>query len=354
MTKGHPRTDREHPVGIRGRLDPDPEPLGRAPHQQRVADRLRRRHQQKPLGLRRQPHEPPPEAVLDPPRQPRRVRQTEPARQLSRRQPPGQLQQRQRITARLRDEPLPHPLIQRNPQRRAQQRARITITQTLDQQPRKSGELVARVTRHEDHRDRLRQQPPRHEHERLRRGLIKPLRVINHTHKRPLLGHLREQAQHRQPHQKPIRRVPRPQPERYPERVLLRGRKPLQPIQHRRAQLLQGRERELHLRLHTHRPHDPEPRRGPDRRLQQGRLADPSLPANHQHPALSPSHRRKQPLQRLALAAPAVQHLRRPLDDHAAPTIPRRRGPVDTPATTSCSVADYASRDSSPADRCDR
>jgi hypothetical protein len=81
----------------------------------------------------------------------------------------------------------------------------------------------------------------------LRRRPIKPLRVINHAQKRLLLGHLRQQAEHRQPHEKPIRRVPRPQPERNPERVVLRGRQPVQAIQQRRAQLLQRRERKLHL-----------------------------------------------------------------------------------------------------------
>ena len=263
----------------------------------------------------------------------RRVRQPEPARQLRRRQPPRQLQQRQRVAARLGDQPLAHPLIQRHAQRRAQQRARIAIAQTLDHQLRQPVELIARLARHQHQRDRLRQQPPRHEHERLRRRPIKPLRVINHTQKRLLLGHLREQAQHRQPDQEPIRRVPRPQPERHAERVPLRGGKPVQPIQHRRAQLLQRRERELHLRLHTDRPHDPEPRRGPDRGLQQRRLADPRLAAHHQHPALPTAHRLEQPLQRLALVAPVVQHLRRPLGDHAAPTIPRP-APVDTLVTT--------------------
>ena len=55
VTKRHPRADREQPVGVGRRLDPDPEPPGRPPHQHRIADRLRRRHQQQPLGLRREP-----------------------------------------------------------------------------------------------------------------------------------------------------------------------------------------------------------------------------------------------------------------------------------------------------------
>ncbi len=317
VSEGHSRTDREQPVGVSRRLDGNPEPLGGAPHQYRVSDRLRRRDQQQALRLRREPCHPPPKAVFDPPRQPRRVWQPEPARQLGRRQPPWQLQQRQRVTARLGDEPLPHSLVQRHTQRRAQQRASVTTGQALNSKLRQPFELIPEVARHQHQRDRLRQQPPRHEHQRLRRGAIKPLRVINHTHKRALLGHLRQQAQHRQPDQKPIRRVPRPQPERDAQRVLLGDREPVQPIQHRRAQLLQGGERKLHLRLHTDRTRNPEPRRGRDRRLNQSRLADPSLPANHEHPALAPAHHLEQPFQRLALLAPAVQRLRRPLSAHA-------------------------------------
>ena len=323
VTKGHARADREQPVGVGRRFDPDPEPRRRPPHQHRVSDRLRRRHQQQPLSIRRQPREPATEAVLDPPRQPRGVQRTEPARELRRRQPPRQLQQRQRISARLGDETFAHPLIQRHPHRRAQQSTRITIAQTLDHQCRQPHQLFARVTRHQHQRDRLRQQPPRHEHERLRRRAIQPLRVVNHTHKRPLRGHLRQQAQHRQPDQKPIRCVPSPQPERHAQRVPLRDGKPIEPIQQRCTQLLQRRERKLHLRLHTRSPHRPEPWRGPDRALHQRRLANPRLAAYHQHPALSTPHRLKQPAQHPALSAPAVQHLRRPLGDHAPPTIPR-------------------------------
>ncbi len=58
VTKRHARADREQPVGLRCRLDPDPEPLGRPPHQHRVADRLRRRDQQQPLGIGREAREP--------------------------------------------------------------------------------------------------------------------------------------------------------------------------------------------------------------------------------------------------------------------------------------------------------
>ena len=52
---------------------------------------------------------------------------------------------------------------------------------------------------------RLRQQPPGDERQRLRRGLIEPLRVVDHADQRPLLGHLGQQAQHRQADEEAIR-----------------------------------------------------------------------------------------------------------------------------------------------------
>jgi hypothetical protein len=120
MTKGNRRPDRQQPIGLgHRRLDPDAESLGRPPEQQRVTNRLRRGDQQQPLRLDRQLPESPPEALLDPPRKRQRVWQTEPAPQLGWRQPPRQLQQRQRIPARLSNDPLPHALIQRNVQDRA-------------------------------------------------------------------------------------------------------------------------------------------------------------------------------------------------------------------------------------------
>ena len=109
MAERHPLADRQQPVrlrGLRGRR-PDPEPLGRAPQQQRIADRLRRRDQQQTPRVVRERLESPDEALLDPPCQRLRAQQAEAARQLRRRQPPRQLEQRQRIPARLGDDPVP-------------------------------------------------------------------------------------------------------------------------------------------------------------------------------------------------------------------------------------------------------
>jgi hypothetical protein len=81
---------------------------------------------------------------------------------------------------------------------------------------------------------------------------------------------------------------------------------------------------ELHLRLPHPPPAPPEtptPTRSAD--STSAVLPTPGSPLTTNYPALPTPHRPKQPLQRLALAAPAVQHLRRPLDDHATPPIPR-------------------------------
>ena len=76
---------------------------------------------------------------------------------------------------------------------------------TLDHQLRQAREQIARLARGEQHHHRLRQQPARHEHHRLRRGAVQPLRVVDHAQQRPLLRGLREQAQHRQADEEPVR-----------------------------------------------------------------------------------------------------------------------------------------------------
>ena len=89
MPERHPLTDRQQPVRLRpsrGR-GPDPEPLGRLPKQQRIAERFGRREQQQPPSVTRQRGDSTNEALLDPPRETLRAKEPEPTRQLRRRQP---------------------------------------------------------------------------------------------------------------------------------------------------------------------------------------------------------------------------------------------------------------------------
>ena len=147
---------------------------------------------------------------------------------------PRQLQQRQRVAARLGDDLVADPRVQGPGERRVQQRPRVVLAQALDHELRQSRQLVARLARREDQADRFRLQAARDEREDLRRGAIEPLLVIHQADQRLLLGHLGEQAQDGQADEEAIRRRPGADAERRPQRIALRSREALEPIQHRR------------------------------------------------------------------------------------------------------------------------
>jgi hypothetical protein len=202
MTKPDHRAELDQTGGLGGRrrVDRDPELGDRAPQQRRVPDRIRRRDQQEPLCIRRERVQPPPEALLDPPRQRRCVGQSEPARQLRGGQPSRQLQQSQRIAARLGHDPISHPLVQRRRDDGAQECASIGGAQAVHFEIGQPGQLreSAGLAHGEDDRHRLGQEAPRHERQRLHRGSIEPMRIVDHAHQRPLVGHVAQEAQHRQ------------------------------------------------------------------------------------------------------------------------------------------------------------
>jgi hypothetical protein len=134
-------------------------------------------------------------------------------------------------------------------------------------------------------------QAARDERKRLRRCPVKPLRVVDDTHHWALFGRLAQQAQHRQADEEAIRRISRTQAERDRKRNALRIRQTPQAVPHPRAELMQPRERKLHFRLHTRCADHSTPRRPTHQVLQQGRLADAWLAAQHQHPAFARPHR---------------------------------------------------------------
>ena len=227
MAKRHPRADREQPVRFRvNRRDRDPELLGRTQQQQRIANRIRRRQQQQTPRVLREPLESSHEALLDPSRETLRAHQPKATRQLRRRQPPRQLQQRQRIPPRFRHDPVTHAGVQHETNRRAEQRTGIAVVQATHLQLGDVPKLLASLTRSEHDPNGLGQQTPSHERERQRRGLIQPLRVIHDTQQGPLLSHLREQAQHPQTDEEPIRDGAGAQPEHDLKGLPLWGRQP--------------------------------------------------------------------------------------------------------------------------------
>jgi len=60
----------------------------------------------------------------------------------------------------------------------------------------------------------------------------------------------------------------------------------LEPVEHGGAQLMQARERELHLRLEARGAGDPQIACGPGGVLEQRSLADPGFAADHEHAAV--------------------------------------------------------------------
>jgi len=81
--------------------------------------------------------------------------------------------------------------------------------------------------------------------------VVKPLRVVHEDDERRRLGHLGKQAEDREGHEEALRRLATLQSERHPQSVLLRLRQRIELAQHRRAQLVQPGERQLHLGLHA-------------------------------------------------------------------------------------------------------
>jgi hypothetical protein len=66
----------------------------------------------------------------------------------------------------------------------------MILRQALDYELGQSGHVVAGNPGREDQADRLRGEPPRHEPQRLGRGLVKPLLVIDQADQRPVPGSL--------------------------------------------------------------------------------------------------------------------------------------------------------------------
>jgi hypothetical protein len=215
-------------------------------------------------------------------------------------------EQRQRIPLALSDDPVPDPRVQLEPHGRAQQRAGIAVAHTVHLQLGHVPKFLAQLAGSEHDPDRLRQEATGDERERQHRRLIQPLGVIDDAQERSLLGHHREQAQHRQPDEEPIRGSAGAQPEHDLDGLALRRRELLEPVEQWPAQLVQTGEGQLHVRLHALRPEDRHVRSRHDQVVQQRGLPDPGLAPHHQRPALAAVDRRDQIVEQGALARPAA------------------------------------------------
>jgi len=239
MPKGDVHPDLDQP-GIDGRcriLGTGAEGRRRPPDQDGITGGLCGGHGHEPLRRLRELGDPAAEALLDPIPH-RQRRQSEATRQLRRRPTTRPLHERERVAACLGHDPIPHPIVDPGVQHPAQQAPGVVVPEPLHDQLREP-EVDGGVTGREHQPDRFRQQPPGDEPEHLHRLPVEPLRVVDDAQQRAVVGHHRQQRQDRQPDQQRIRRAPRHQPEGARQRVPLRPRQVVDPIEHRQAQLVQ-------------------------------------------------------------------------------------------------------------------
>ena len=181
-----------------------------------------------------------------------------------------------------------------------------------------------------------------------RRGVVEPLEVVDETQQGLLLGELREQRERRQADEEAVGRIAGREPERHAQRVPLRRRERVDAATQRRAELMQSRERQLHLGLDAGDLHDPEARGLTGGVPQQRRLADPGLTADHEHAAAAPRAR-----PRAAGPAPGARWIGRGTPAGAGrraiagATLPVRR-PGTFPGATSARSRDRAARTATP------
>ena len=167
--------------------------------------------------------------------------------------------------------------------------------------------MAARLAHPEDDPDRLRQQASGHEPQHLAGGPVEPLGVVYEAHDRPFGGNLAQQTERPEAHQERIGSVSEREAEGHPQRILLGPGQFRKVADHGHAQLMQPRERQLHLSLHPCEVDDSKSGGVLCGVAQKRRLSHPGLPPNNQGRALPPSHILQQPIQHLALAGPAPE-----------------------------------------------
>ena len=291
--------------GRRRRLRVDAEPLGRAPHEQRLADGIGGRELHQSPGVRGQRVQAPPETLLED----RRGRTPEPAGQLRGAHAAREFQQRERVAARLGDQALADVDVEPPGDDGLQQGLRVLVAEPCEPQLRQAGEraVLRRLADREHDRDRLGEHPAGHEAQHLRRGAVEPLQIVHQAQHGSLLGGLGQQREQRQAEQEAGGRLAGRVAERDPQGIPLWPRERVDAGEQRRAELMQPGEGQLHLGLDAGDPGDVEsgcPFRG---MLHQHRLAHARLAADHEHAAVARACVVEEPVQRLTLAGTAPE-----------------------------------------------
>jgi hypothetical protein len=95
----------------------------------------------------------------------------------------------------------------------------------------------------------LREKPPSHEPQDLEGGAVEPLSVLHDAEEGLLFGDLGQERQCSESDEETVRCGPGREAERDAQRVSLWRWKPVEAVQHRRTELMEPRERQLHLGL---------------------------------------------------------------------------------------------------------
>src|ERR671910_1520240 len=135
--------------------------------------------------------------------------------------------------------------------------------------------------------------------------------VLHEAEQRPLLGRGRQQAEHGECDQEPVRDVTRCEAQGDVQRVLLGLWERVESVEYRRTELMDPGERELHLRLHARDLRHTESRGMTSGVPEQRRLSDARLASDDQDGALTLAYLGQELSEHLALAGPVKEPGRR-------------------------------------------
>ncbi len=199
-----------------------------------------------------------------------------------------QLQQSEGVAARALDEPVEHRRGRRDARVAGEEHRRIGV-EPGQRERRHVGRLEAAhvaLAGGEEQHDALRAEPARDEPQRVGRGGVEPVRVVDQAQHRPPLGEPRTAATGtpRRPGSARAGRR-RPGPSADPQRGRLGRRHAVEAAEGRAQELVKGGERQLRLRLHAARAQDLHVAGPLAGVLQQRGLADARLAPQHQRSA---------------------------------------------------------------------
>jgi hypothetical protein len=306
MPKSHPRVDLEETRRLRrsGRLEPQPEPLSRPQHHRRVADGLGRTEEHHGLGRSGQRADSVEKALLEPCRHRTSGRDAEAAGQLTGRRSTRKLQQCQWVAASFGHDPVDYVVVEAPVDHRGEQAPGLVIGQTADYQLRQAGEglILRRFAHREYERDRFAQQPSCNERQGLSRRSVEPLGVVDQAHQWTGFRDLGEQLKRGKANEKQVGRRAGPPTEGDFDRLPLGTGEVFQRSEHRSEKLLKRGKGEFRLSLRAGNVSQLASRRALSQILEQRRLPDPGLSAQHQRSASARPCARQQLAQYLLLA----------------------------------------------------